>query len=82
MSLPAVTTPSSQRSSHPVPLRLAAGTYLTDEVNLFRCVSTGPSKDSGATALLEDCRTLDLIVFPLDELARQSLRLVQPRAAT
>jgi len=59
-------------------LRLAAGTYLTDEVDLFRCVSVGPHQESGATALLEDCRSLDLVVFPLAELARQKLRVVVP----
>ena len=78
MSLPAVRPVSSPKSSLPVPLSLAAGAYLTDEINLFRCVSVAPSSDSEATALLEDCRTLDLIVFPLDDLGSAPLRVVQP----
>lgn len=80
MSLPAVRTVSSHRSSLPVPLCLAAGAYLTDEASLFRCVSVAPPGDSDATALLEDCRTLDLIVFPLDDLYSANLRVVQPHA--
>jgi hypothetical protein len=78
MISPAVRTPSSLRSPLPIPQRLTAGTYLTDEVDLFRCVSVGPPDAAGATALLEDCRTLDLIVFPLDDLWRHELRLVEP----
>jgi hypothetical protein len=81
MSVPAVRSTSSRKSSLPVPLRLAAGTYVTDESNLFRCVSVAPSSESGATALLEDCGTLELIVFPLDDLARARLRVVEPAAA-
>lgn len=75
---PAVRTPSSLRSSFPIHQRLAAGTYLTDEVDLFRCVSVGPADAAGATALLEDCRTLDLVVFPLDELSQHELRVIEP----
>lgn len=78
MSLPAVRPVSSHRSSLPVPLCLTAGAYLTDEANLFRCVSVAPPSDSERTALLEDCRTLDLIVFSLDDLKSASLRVVQP----
>jgi hypothetical protein len=80
MSLPAVRPVSSHRSSLPVPLSLAAGAYLTDEANLFRCVSVAPPGEAERTALLEDCRTLDLIVFPLDDLTPANLRVVQPHA--
>jgi len=80
MSLPAVRPVSSHRSSLPVPLCLTAGAYLTDETNLFRCVSAAPPGDSDGTALLEDCRTLDLIVFPLDDLNPANLRVVEPHA--
>jgi hypothetical protein len=81
MSLPAVrSVPSQSRSSLPVPLCLAAGAYLTDETNLFRCVSVAPPGESERTALLEDCRTLDLLVFPLDDLESASLRVVRPHA--
>lgn len=80
MSLPAVRPVSSHRSSLPVPLCLAAGAYLTDETNLFRCVSVAPPGEAERTALLEDCRTLDLIVFPLDDLNPANLRVVKPYA--
>lgn len=80
MSIPAVRSTSSRKSSLPVPLRLAAGTYVTDETNLFRCVSVAPPSELGATALLEDCHSLELVVFPLEDLARAKLRTVQPHA--
>lgn len=80
MSLPAVRPVPSHRSSLPVPLRLTAGAYLTDGTNLFRCVSVAPPAELERTALLEDCRTLDLIVFPLEDLRSASLRVVQPHA--
>lgn len=80
MSFPAVRPVSSHRSSLPVPLCLTAGAYLTDEDNLFRCVSVAPPSDAERTALLEDCRTLDLIVFPLEDLTSANLRVVQPHA--
>jgi hypothetical protein len=59
-------------------LRLEAGTYVTDEQRLFRCLSTAPAHEPGATALLEDCLTLEHVVFPLDQLVPESLRIVQP----
>lgn len=77
MSIPAVRPVSSPRSSLPVPQRLTAGTYLTDEQNLFRCVSAAPPHEPAATALLEDCRTLDLVVFPLADLDEANLRVVR-----
>jgi hypothetical protein len=80
MSLPAVRPVSSHRSSLPVPLCLTAGAYLTDETNLFRCVSVAPPGEPERTALLEDCSTLDLIVFPLDDLSSANLRVVKPHA--
>ncbi|HYP56422.1 MAG TPA: hypothetical protein VEQ41_09025 [Solirubrobacterales bacterium] len=43
-------------------------------------MSVAPPGDSDRTALLEDCRTLDLIVFPLDDLTSANLRVVQPHA--
>jgi hypothetical protein len=64
--------------SAPSPLRLTAGTYVTDEHQLFRCVSAATPHEPGATALLEDCLTLEHVVFPLDKLDPEKLRIVQP----
>jgi hypothetical protein len=76
MPLPAV-RPTSPNGSIATPLRLAAGTYVTDEQSLFRCLSAAPAHEPGATALLEDCLTLEHIVFPLDELDPEKLRIVK-----
>lgn len=67
-----------RKASAPAPLRLAAGTYVTDERQLLRCVSAAPPHEPGATALLEDCLTLELVVFPLTQLDSEKLRIVQP----
>lgn len=77
MTIPALQlrTPGAASSR---PLRLAAGTYVTDERNLFRCVSAAPADETGATALLEDCRSLDLVVFPMSDLDPAKLRVVEP----
>ncbi len=61
-------------------MRLAAGAYLTDERDLFRCVSTAPPDDPAATALLENCSTLELVVLPLRDLTAGTVRIVQPSA--
>jgi hypothetical protein len=63
--------------SSPPLLRLAANTYVTDERKLFRCVSAAPASEPGATALLEDCLTLEHLVFPLDQLDPEKLRVVK-----
>jgi len=68
----------SPSSFSPSPLR--SGDYLSDELSLFRCVSTGPAYDPDATALLEDCMTLELLVLPLEELGEGAIRLVRPGA--
>ena len=77
MSVPAVRTVSSHRSSLPVPLCLTAGAYLTDETSLFRCVSADLTGDPDGTALLEDCGTLGTFVLPLAEFADSGLRVVR-----
>lgn len=77
MTIPALKVRTPAVSSPP-PLLLAAGTYVTDEHSLFRCVSTAPAHEPGATALLENCFTLEHVVFPLDQLDPEKLRVVQP----
>ena len=51
---------------------------MTNEHQLFRCVSAAPAHEPGATALLEDCLTLELVVFPLTDLDSEKLQVVQP----
>lgn len=52
---------------------LVEDAYLTDGVRLFRC----DQRDEG-TAVLEDCRTLQLIFCTVTELAQAELRFVRP----
>lgn len=70
--------PQGKAAPPPSPLRLTAGTYVTDEHQLFRCVSAAPRNEPGATALLEDCLTLEHVVFPLEDLGAGRLRVVEP----
>jgi hypothetical protein len=67
-----------RRTSAPSSLRLTAGTYVTDEHRLFRCISAAPPGEPGATALMENCRTLEHVVFPIAKLDPEKLRIVQP----
>ena len=51
--------------------------YLTDGVNLYRYVGTIPSS-MGHMIGLENCHTLDLTLWPVDELRALRLRGVAP----
>ncbi len=51
--------------------------YLTDGVNLYRCVGTIPSS-MGHLIGLEDCRSLDVTLWPAGELSARQLRPVTP----
>lgn len=53
--------------------RLTPGAYITDGTDLFRCVSR-----DDAIALCEDCITLDVIVFTMEDLTAAGVRLVKP----
>jgi len=77
MTIAALKLRTSEVSPSPS-LRLKAGDYVTDEHSLFRCLSTAPAHEPGATALLEDCLTLAHVVFPLDQLDPAKLRMVEP----
>jgi hypothetical protein len=52
---------------------LVMNAYLTDGTRLFRCVSC-----EGATALLENCLSLEVVVCSLNELAAAELHRVNP----
>ena len=60
-----------------LPLRVLPDSYLTDEVNLYRCVSAEMTGDPTGTALLEDCRTLETFVVPLAKFDGAGLRVVR-----
>jgi len=51
--------------------------YLTDGVNLYQYVGGVPQGTSELIAL-EDCRSLKLLLFSLDELRELGLRSVDP----
>jgi hypothetical protein len=55
---------------------LREGCYLTDEANLFRCIAIDRSHRE-ATVHLEDCLTLTVIIMPLSEVSRVTLRVVR-----
>jgi hypothetical protein len=70
------TAPAPAREQ--LPLRVLPDSYLTDEVNLYRCVSAEMTGDPAGTALLEDCRSLEMFVVPLATFDESSLRIVRP----
>lgn len=76
MQTPAV-RPSRSREQQPPPHGLTAGSYVTDELNLFRCLSVDRSLMADATILLEDCMTLEVLILPLDEATMAHLRVVR-----
>ena len=51
------------------------GDYVTDQRRLYRVLQILPARLRKRAAILEDCRTLDAIVFRPSELKR--LQLVQ-----
>ena len=51
--------------------------YLTDGVNLYRYVGTIPSP-MGHMIGLEDCRSLDVTLWPADELRARQFQPVIP----
>jgi hypothetical protein len=57
--------------------KLAPDTYLTDESRLYRFISYDRSLHPEPTVLLEDCATLEVIVYPLAELIAANLRVVE-----
>jgi hypothetical protein len=53
------------------------GRYLTDGINLFRCVGMIAS-GMGQMVGLEDCRSLEVVLLPIGELHARRLRAVIP----
>jgi hypothetical protein len=75
MRTPAVRQSRSREPQRP-PHGLTAGAYVTDELNLFRCLSADRSLLPDATVLLEDCTTLEVLILPADD-AATTLRVVR-----
>jgi hypothetical protein len=65
--------------SHPDVDAYAEGRYVTDGVDLFRLLEDA-SEDQAMVAL-EDCRTLDVVLFTADDL-RERMRPVEQRPLT
>jgi hypothetical protein len=66
------------RSGENLTSRLRPNTYLTDESRLYRFLSYDRSLHPEPTVLVEDCATLEVIVYPLSELIAADLRVVEP----
>ena len=59
-----------------------AGRYLTDGINLYRVVDALRGSRGRPVVGVEDCRSLELILLPADELRELRLRPVRPAAAS
>lgn len=53
------------------------GCYLTDGVNLYRCLGAIANR-MGEMVGLEDCRSLEVMLLPAGELRARRLRAVNP----
>jgi hypothetical protein len=54
------------------------GDYLTDQRRLYRVVQIVRGKFKRRAAILEDCRTLETLLFRPRQLRRMRLQLVRP----
>jgi hypothetical protein len=70
--IPAPTRPSRPRRVPP-----HSGTYLTDEVFLYRVVDVRVT-GAGEMAELEDCYWLDIVRVPISDVLARRLRVVTP----
>jgi hypothetical protein len=58
------------------------GRYLTDGVRLYRVVAALASPSGRAMVELEDCRSLEVVLMPADQLDPLALRAVRPASGT
>ena len=63
-------------------LSFREGDYLTDQRRLYRVLQIVPTRLRKRAAILEDCRTLDAILFRPRELDRMQLQVVRPGGVT
>jgi hypothetical protein len=59
-------------------LSFREGDYLTDQRRLYQVLQIVPKRLGRRAAILEDCRTLETILFLPKELKRMRLELVRP----
>jgi|GEM_PF-6940076 hypothetical protein len=72
-----ITAGESSPSHPPADPLDAAGTYLTDEVFLYRVVG-GAWTGTAETVELEDCYLLDVVRVSLSDLRARRLKIVTP----
>ena len=65
----------------PGPKSYREGDYLTDHRRLFRVVRVVPAKFNRRAAILENCRTLETVLFGPRDLRRMRLEFVRRSAA-
>jgi hypothetical protein len=68
---------TSNTSNTPRTQPFQAGDYLTDRRRLYRVLQIVPARSKKRAAILEDCETLDAVLFAPKELKRMRLQLVQ-----
>jgi hypothetical protein len=59
-------------------LTFREGDYVTNQRRLYRVLQIVPTRRRKRAAILEDCRTLDVILFRPRELDRMQLQVVRP----
>jgi hypothetical protein len=59
-------------------LTFREGDYVTNQRRLYRVLQILPTRRRERAAILEDCRTLDVILFRPTELDRMQLQVVRP----
>jgi hypothetical protein len=74
MSLPSFGSPSSRAAD----ARLGEDAYVTDGTRLLRVVKPLDPPPGTATAVLEDCMTLELRSYAAADLWQMRVRLVKP----
>ena len=68
--------PTSPRPGLLPVAELRHNSYITDGCRLFRCILS----ERGPMLMLEDCRTLDLVLCSFAELAETEMRIVKAQA--
>jgi hypothetical protein len=72
--------PTRRAAADPTTASLKVGDYVTDQRALYWVVQILTSCRPHA-AILEDCRTLEVLVLTPRDLSRLALRVVRPAAA-
>lgn len=73
--------PAQQSKRRKAVVGLPGSDYATDGAHLFRVVTRFAAGEDGAGAALEDCMTLEVRQYSVDELGAMRLRPVHTRKA-